>query len=191
MPPDLRFALQLELRSGDLLQQFDVDAIVLPASDYLLLGGRLGGEVRRRGGEEIDREAQRLGPVGLGDAVATTAGRLPFRCIIHAAVYGLAQDDLRRPKQKGTFTEGEVIAGATLNALSLAQLHRLHSIAMPPLGVEAADFPADQVADIMLGHIHEFAKANPESSLEKIVIVASDQPTYRIFQEKMIQSRAA
>jgi O-acetyl-ADP-ribose deacetylase (regulator of RNase III) len=183
--------LQIEIRYGKLLRQTDVQAIVIPSNDYLMLTGRFGGEVRRQGGEQLDGEAQRLGPVGLGDVVSTSAGLLPFRCILHAAIYGLAQDDLRRPKQKGTFTEGEVIAAATLNALNLAQIHKLVSIALPPLGVEESDFPADQCADIMLGHIHDFAQTNADSPLRQVVIVVADEATYRIFQSKIIQSRAA
>src|SRR5438132_11049512 len=80
--------MQIEAIRGDITEQ-DVDAIVNAANSSLLGGGGVDGAIHRRGGPEILEECRRLrdGPYGkglpTGQAVATTAGRLDARWVIH------------------------------------------------------------------------------------------------------------
>ena len=80
--------MRIELVSGDITEQ-RVDAIVNAANSSLLGGGGVDGAIHRAGGPEILAECRRLRaeqyPDGLppGQAVATTAGRLPARWVIH------------------------------------------------------------------------------------------------------------
>ena len=98
--------LELEVVEGD-IAALDVDAVANAANDRLWMGAGVAGALKRAGGEEIEREAVAKGPIALGDAVATGAGRLPARWVIHAAVMG---QDLR--------TSAEAIASATRRARS-------------------------------------------------------------------------
>ena len=183
--------LRIEIRLGNLTDQNDVEAIVNPTNDYLMLNGTTGGEIRKRGGDAIDTEAQSKGQIALGEAVHTSAGKLPFRHIIHAAVIGLRQEDLQVKKHAGSATSGEIIGAATLNALDLANFLGLESVAFPPLGVADADYPAVNCADVMLGQIRAYASNNPESSLKRVIIVAPDRETFQTFDRKTIQQMAS
>jgi O-acetyl-ADP-ribose deacetylase (regulator of RNase III) len=80
--------VRIELVEGDITAQ-EVDAIVNAANSSLLGGGGVDGAIHRQGGPEILAECRRLRRSSLvdglpaGDAVATTAGRLPARWVIH------------------------------------------------------------------------------------------------------------
>ena len=70
----------------------DVDAVANAANNELWMGAGVAGALKRAGGEEIEREAIAKGPIPVGEAVATGAGRLSARWVIHGAVMG---QDLR------------------------------------------------------------------------------------------------
>src|SRR5437660_8004179 len=82
MPP-----VEPEVVEGD-ITKLEVDAIANAANDRLWMGAGVAGAIKRAGGEEIEREAVAKGPIAIGDAVATGAGDLPARHVIHAAVMG-------------------------------------------------------------------------------------------------------
>src|SRR5438105_11128824 len=84
MPP-----VELEVVERD-ITGLDVDAIANAANDRLWMGAGVAGAIKRAGGEEIEREAVAKGPIPVGDAVATGAGSLPARWVVHGAV--MAQD---------------------------------------------------------------------------------------------------
>ena len=85
-----------EVVTGDLLSE-RVDAIVNAANGHLAHGGGVAAAIARAAGfalvEEGDRIVSRLGPVDVGDAVVTTAGRLPFQGVIHAVKVARHLDD--------------------------------------------------------------------------------------------------
>ena len=87
--------MQLEVVDGD-ISTLEVDAIANAANDRLWMGSGVAGAIKRAGGEEIEREAVGLGPIPVGDAVATGAGRLAAKHVIHGAVMG---QDLRTDEQ--------------------------------------------------------------------------------------------
>src|SRR6202007_3315792 len=74
--------------SGDLVEQ-EVDAIVNAANNDLQLGGGVAGAIRRAGGPSIQDECDAQGPVRVGEAAITGAGRLRARYVIHAASMSL------------------------------------------------------------------------------------------------------
>src|SRR5262245_1778241 len=83
--------LEISVGEGD-ISALDVDAVANAANDRLWMGAGVAGALKRAGGEEIEREAVAKGPIAVGDAVATGAGQLPARWVVHAAVMG---QDLR------------------------------------------------------------------------------------------------
>ncbi len=79
--------LRVRVLVGD-ITEFDGDAIVNPANTLMLMGGGVAGAIRRKGGAEIEEEARGKAPVPIGRAVATGAGRLRCRYVIHAPTVG-------------------------------------------------------------------------------------------------------
>src|SRR5262245_7159080 len=95
MPPGPMPPLAISVVEAD-ITSLAVDAIANAANNHLWMGSGVAGAIVRAGGQEIEREAVRLGPIEVGDAVATGAGRLKARHVIHAAVMG--QDLKTSPK---------------------------------------------------------------------------------------------
>jgi O-acetyl-ADP-ribose deacetylase (regulator of RNase III) len=121
MPPSI------EIVDGDLLDQ-SVEVIVNAWNRniipwWLLIPHGVSGAIKRRAGLEPFREVARHGPIPLGGAVLTGAGKLPFKGIIHVA--GISM--LWRSSELS-------IRASVSNALSLAEEHGLRSVGMPLIG---------------------------------------------------------
>src|SRR5919109_2607913 len=97
---------EIEVVQAD-ITKLEVDAIANAANTQLQHGGGVAGAISRAGGPEIQAESDRAAPIGLGEAVATGAGDLPARGVIHAATMEL-----------GGPTSGEVIRRATASTLA-------------------------------------------------------------------------
>jgi O-acetyl-ADP-ribose deacetylase (regulator of RNase III) len=145
--------LELEVVEGD-IAALAVDAIANAANDRLWMGAGVAGAIKRAGGEEIEREAVAKGPIAVGDAVATGAGRLPARWVIHAAVMG---QDLR--------TSAEAIAIATRRTLEVADELGAESLALPAFGTGVGGFPLDECARLMVAA----ARAYESRELRRVV----------------------
>ncbi len=123
---------------GD-ITQLEVEAIANAANNELWMGAGVAGAIRRAGGDEIEEEAVAKGPISVGDAIATGAGRLPARYVIHGAVMG---QDLQ--------TNGKLIGRTTQRCLEVADELALESIALPAFGTGVGGFPVDDCARIMV-----------------------------------------
>jgi O-acetyl-ADP-ribose deacetylase (regulator of RNase III) len=144
---------EFEVREGD-ITSLKVDAIANAANDHLWMGAGVAGAIKRAGGEEIEREAVQQGPIEVGEAVATTAGRLPARWVIHGAVMG---QDLQ--------TNADLVRRTTESCLRAADELGAESIALPAFGTGVGGFPLEECARIMV----EAARAHEPSSLKRIV----------------------
>jgi len=177
--------MQIEVRQGDITAQPDVDAIVNAANTDLALGAGVAGAIRRKGGDEIDRAARALGPIRLGEAAATSAGRLPNKYVIHAAAMGYRPEDERVPKRPGSLSSAHIIRDATLNSLRRAEERKLSSIAFPALATGVAAFPVDECAATMIGAVRDYARTNPKSSIEHVVFVLFGEGDYQTFKRSL------
>jgi O-acetyl-ADP-ribose deacetylase (regulator of RNase III) len=131
--------LELAVVDGD-ITELDVDAIANAANDHLWMGGGVAGAIKRVGGEEIEQEAVAAGPIPLGTAVATGAGRLGARYVIHGAVMG---QDLS--------TNASLVAETTGSCLRVADDLGVGSLALPAFGTGVGRFPVDECARLMVG----------------------------------------
>ncbi|HSK15367.1 MAG TPA: macro domain-containing protein [Gaiellaceae bacterium] len=145
--------MELEVVEGD-ITRLDVDAIANAANDRLWMGAGVAGAIKRAGGEEIEREATAKGPIALGDAVATGAGRLAARHVIHGAVMG---QDLR--------TDADLVGRTTRRSLEVADELGCRSLALPAFGTGVGGFPLPECARIMVGE----ARAHDPRTLERVV----------------------
>ncbi len=131
---------------GDLLDQ-PVDVIVNAWNRnvipwWLLLPQGVSGAIKRRGGTAPFRELGRHGPIPLGGAVLTSAGRLPFRAIIHVAGINL----LWRASERS-------IRDSVQNAVRLAEDHGFRSLALPLIGAGSGGFASERARAAMLQEI--------------------------------------
>lgn len=161
----------ISCRKGDITEA-EVEAIVNAANNNLWMGSGVAGAIKRKGGQVIEDEAVRQGPIEVGKAVATGAGTLKARFVIHAAVMG---QDLR--------TNAEFIRMATASSLKLADSLGLKSIAFPALGTGVGGFPVAECAEIMIGETAKFIEKS--KALEKIVFVLFDDFGYEAFARRL------
>jgi O-acetyl-ADP-ribose deacetylase (regulator of RNase III) len=177
--------MRIEVRQGDITQQPDVDAIVNAANTDLALGAGVAGAIRRRGGEEVDREARAQGPVKLGTAVLTSAGNLPNRWVIHAAAMGYRSEDDLVPKRAGSLSSAAIVRDATLNSLQRAEEAGARSIAFPALATGVAAFPVDECAAAMMAAVRQYDSQNPRSAIQRVVFVLYGRSDYEHFQRAL------
>jgi O-acetyl-ADP-ribose deacetylase (regulator of RNase III) len=137
---------KMEITAGDLTKQ-RVDAIVNPANSLMLMGGGAAGAIKRAGGEEIEREARSKAPVPVGSAVATAAGRLPARWVIHAPT-------MERPAMP---TTARKVYLATRAALEFAESLGAESVAIPGMGTGVGGLRPGEAASAMISAIGELA----------------------------------
>jgi len=157
--------MELELREGD-IAAVEADAIANAANDRLWMGAGVAGALKGAGGDEIEREAMAIGGIPLGTAVATTAGRLPARWVIHGAVMG---QDLR--------TDGDLIRRTTRACLELADELGCRSLALPAFGTGVGGFPLVECAAIMVDEARIYAP----STLERVIFAVFGSEAYEAF----------
>jgi len=130
-------ATRVVIMSGDLVEQA-VDAIVNAANNDLQLGGGVAGAIRRAGGPSIQDECDAHGPVRVGEAAITGAGKLPARFVIHAASMSL-----------GGRTTRVALRSSMDHVFHLARQNDVMTIAVPAVGTGIAGFPLDECARVM------------------------------------------
>ena len=160
---------ELEVLDGD-ITALEVDAIANAANNRLWMGGGVAGAIKRAGGEEIEREAIQQGPIEVGDAVATGAGRLPARWVIHGAVMG---QDLQ--------TNAELIRRTTESCLRLAEKLGAESLALPAFGTGVGGFPLAECARTMVGAV----RAHEPSSLTRVVFAVFGEDARAAFETEL------
>jgi O-acetyl-ADP-ribose deacetylase (regulator of RNase III) len=158
--------MRLEVVEGD-ITELEVDAIANAANNALWMGAGVAGAIKRAGGEEIEQEAVALGPIEVGGAVATGAGRLQAKHVIHGAVMG---QDLR--------TDDDLVRRTTQRCLELADELRCRTLALPAFGTGVGGFPLDDCARIMVAA----ARAHEPSSLERVVFAVFGDEARRAFE---------
>jgi len=145
------------------------DAIVNAANTELMLGGGVAGAIRRKGGPAIQAECDKIGPVRLGEAAVTGAGKLKARFVIHAASMKL-----------GGATTQESLRGAIKNSFLRAREKGARTIAFPAIGAGIAGFPIRRCAEIMMD---EAIRALQAGAVEAITFVLYDKTAYGAFEE--------
>lgn len=184
----LRCYMKIEIRQGDITDQSDIDAIVNAANTELWLGSGVAGAIARRGGPEIENEAIAKGPIRLGQAVETTAGKLLNKFVIHAAAMGYRAEDRAVPKREGSQSSEAIIRDATHNSLAIASRLGCRSIAFPALATGVGGFPVDECAHVMTQAARGFADQNPQSGIEKVVFVLFSAADFETFERELQNS---
>jgi O-acetyl-ADP-ribose deacetylase len=163
--------MKITFVQGDITEQ-EVDAIVNAANHTLLGGGGVDGAIHRRGGPEILAECQKLRqekyPDGLptGQAVATTAGRLSARWVIHTVgpTYAESED------------KSHLLADCFRNSLAVAEGVGAATVAFPAISTGIYRWPVEDAARIAL----ETVRAT-DHNVAEVRFVLFDQRAYDAF----------
>ena len=155
--------MKCQLVRGDLLDQ-PVEVIVNSWNRniipwWLLLPQGVSGAIKKRGGLAPFRELAKHGSMPLGSAVLTSAGKLPYRGIIHVAGINM----LWRASERS-------IRDSATNAMAIAEEQNFRSIAFPLIGAGSGGFNTQRAKEILLDQLNsissraevtvvEFAKA--------------------------------
>jgi O-acetyl-ADP-ribose deacetylase (regulator of RNase III) len=166
-------APRIELVEGDITAQ-PVDAIVNAANPSLMGGGGVDGAIHRRGGPAIHAECKELRrsrfPDGLptGEAVATTAGELPARWVIHTVgpVYTMEEDPLR------------LLVSCHAASLRVADELGARTVAFPAISTGVFGYPVEEAAPVALATV-----AGADTRVSEVRFVLFDAATYDVFAE--------
>jgi O-acetyl-ADP-ribose deacetylase len=146
-----------------------VDAIANAANTDLAHGGGVAGAISRAGGPAVQRESSQKAPIGLGEAVETTAGDMPARWVIHAATMVL-----------GGPTSADVIRRATASTLARADELGARSLALVAFGTGVGGFPLDEAARIEVEEVRRHLEG--ASGLERVVFAVHGEAARAAFQ---------
>ena len=160
------------MREGD-IAAVEADAIANAANDHLWMGAGVAGALLRAGGVEIEREAIAQGPIPVGTAVATTAGRLHARYVIHGAVMG---QDL--------VTDADLVRRTTRACLELADELGCESLALPAFGTGVGGFPLGECSRIMVAE----ARALEATSLRRVIFAVYGAEAAHAFETELATS---
>lgn len=161
----------ISAQRGD-ITDLQVEAIVNAANTTLKMAEGVGGAIKGKGGQAIEDEAVKKGPIPVGEAVITGAGKLKAKHVIHAAVTG---PDLQ--------TDGGKVHRATRNALIRAQELGIRSLAFPALVSGVGGFPFDECARAMVRETWRFVAA--AGGFEKIIFCVQEDAALHAFEDEL------
>jgi O-acetyl-ADP-ribose deacetylase len=162
---------EIEVQQAD-ITKLQVDAIANAANTQLRHGGGVAGAISRAGGPSVQRESKERAPIGLGEAVETTAGEMPCRWVIHAATMEL-----------GGPTSAEIIRQATASTLAKADELGAKSLALVAFGTGVGGFPLEDAARIEVEEVRRHLEA--DSGLERVVFAVHGDDAESAFRAAM------
>jgi len=130
---------KIKALEGD-ITDLEIDAIVNPANSFGYMGGGVAGAIKRKGGKEIEEEAVSKAPIPVGKSIATGAGRLRCKYVIHAPT-------MERPAMRIGI---ENVEKAVRSAFELAKEMGLRRIAFPGMGTGVGGVDERDCARVMI-----------------------------------------
>ena len=155
------------------ITNIEVEVIVNAANSSLLGGGGVDGAIHRKGGKAILEECMAIrnkqGGCATGEAVITTAGKLPAKFVIHT---------VGPVWQGGNNHEKQLLANCYTNCMQLALDNNLATIAFPNISTGIYKFPKEEAAGIALQCVRTYEHNN---QFKKILFVCFDEENYLIY----------
>ncbi|MBM9498734.1 O-acetyl-ADP-ribose deacetylase [Leptospira sp. 201903071] len=165
---------RIQLIQGD-ITKLKVDAIVNAANSSLLGGGGVDGAIHSAGGPAILEECRKIrdkeGGCKTGEAVITTAGKLPAKFVIHTVGpiwYGGKKD------------EDRLLANAYTSSLRLAKKNSILTIAFPNISTGIYNFPKERAAKIAIENVQGFLKK--DSQIQTVFFVCFDSDNFELYE---------
>jgi O-acetyl-ADP-ribose deacetylase (regulator of RNase III) len=171
---------RITLVRGDITEQ-EVDAVVNAANSTLMGGGGVDGAIHRRGGSAILEECKRIReeryPDGLstGAAVATTAGNLPARWVIHTVgpVYSKGED------------RSSLLASCHTESLKVADEIGARTVAFPAISTGVYGYPLEEAAPVAIRAVSE-----ADTRVEEVRFVLFDERSHEAFRRALEEADA-
>ena len=166
---------KINLIRGD-ITTLEVDAVVNAANSSLMGGGGVDGAIHRAGGPGILEECKQIraecGKCPTGQAVITTAGKMPAKKVIHTVgpIWG----------QQSEAESDKLLANCYRNSLALAVKNGLKSAAFPNISTGVYGFPKDRAARVAVEAVREFLASG--ESIEQVYFVCFDEENYQLYQ---------
>ena len=157
---------RIKLQQGD-ITKLKVDAIVNAANSSLMGGGGVDGAIHRAGGKEILEDCRKIvnrqGGCKTGEAVITTAGKLPAKYVIHTVgpVWG-----------SGKGNQEQLLGNCHLNSLNIAIDNGVKTIAFPNISTGIYHFPKPLAAQTAVKTVDDFLSTN--TSIEEVTFICFD-----------------
>ncbi len=168
---------RIKLLQGD-ITKIRVDAIVNAANSSLLGGGGVDGAIHRAGGPEILEACRKIvarqGSCPTGEAVITTAGKLPAKFVIHTV------GPVWHGGQNG---EPELLANCYRNALQLAVENGCKTVAFPNISTGVYGYPKEQAATVAVETVRAFLEKT--TAIEQVVFVCFDAENFSLVQKQL------
>ena len=165
----------------------DVDVIVNAANSKLDHVGGVSKAIAEAAGEVIKDECERYiidqGPLLEGQVVVTSAGKLPFKKVIHAVGPKWRKESTRETEMGNTPREEKLLRYVVTNALEAAKSFK--SIAIPAIGTGIYDFPRELCAQLMVDSAVAFSQENPGCRLSEIQFTSIDDDVVKAFVKEM------
>jgi O-acetyl-ADP-ribose deacetylase len=165
---------EIEVLETD-ITKLEVDAIANAANTELKHGGGVAGAISRAGGPAVQEESDRVAPIGLGEAVETTAGEMPSKWVIHAATMEL-----------GGPTSAEIIRRATASTLRRADELGAASLGLVAFGTGVGGFPLEDAARIEVEEVRRHL--NEGSGIDRIVFAVFGEEAREAFEGAVYES---
>lgn len=164
--------MKLKAIKGD-ITTLNVDAIVNAANTSLLGGGGVDGAIHRAGGPEILEACKNIvaeqGGCHVGEAVITTAGKMPAKYVIHT---------VGPVWSSGKKNEAQKLANCYKNSLKLAIGNNCKTIGFPNISTGVYHFPKKKAAAIAVRTVKEFLQDHKE--IEEVVFVCFDDENLKL-----------
>lgn len=168
---------KVEVIKGD-ITKIEADVIVNAANSSLMGGGGVDGAIHRAGGSEVLDECRKIvakqGGCKTGEAVMTTAGKLPAKFVIHTVgpVWNGGQNDERAK-----------LANCYKNSLTLAIKNLCKTIAFPNISTGIYGFPKKEASIIAVKTVNEFLVK--DQFIEKVIFVCFDEENFDYIKEEL------
>lgn len=159
--------MQIEVKVANIVKQEDIQAVVNSANANLRLGSGVAGAIHGAAGIELEKYCAQFAPLALGKAIITPAFNLPNEFVIHTRAANYLLDD-----------NAEAVLAECMNAVfTLANEHKIASIAIPAIGTGVFKFPLKLCAAITAKAI----KANTGGSVQLVRICVTDVAVQSVF----------
>lgn len=165
---------------GDIadVAEHQVEAYVNAANNELWMGSGVAGALKRVAGPEVEQQAMMQGPIAVGEAVLTTAGKMPppAKAIVHAAAMGFTD-------RTQIYASIDTVEAATRRALDLCAANHFTSVVMPALGTGVGGLDDESCAAAMVTAVRVHLAAG--SSLRRIRFVVTNPDRAAVFEREI------
>ena len=171
------------VRKGDITKEKSLDAIVNSTNGQLYHAGGIDKTIADAAGPALDHECRGLIaknnglPFPAGQAVKTTAGNLPFKCVIHAIAPQFID---------GNHQERSLLFFSILSSLRLADKEQYKTIALPAVSSHTYDFPLEDCINIVVRAVKQFFADYPQSTVEKVILLDINEATCNSFAREVV-----